>query len=290
MMRAKMEVPSNGVPWTGVSVALRWGSARNRRRRPCADAIEPITPPSTRARASRASQTPPASCSPVPPTWGLGASPPPPPPPEPLVSRRVHVGSGSEQHQLRRESRLRCWRVAMEGMDPVTGWGSIDWSLEFWGKTLYPARDAHLVLLHHKGEDGRRFFFFGCRLLQKMSGRCGPVNGRNSAAMCYLQATHMPYAPGLCPSCRSRWPSAPPRRSTGPQGRPSPGARAARAFWASHVAHLPLPLPIARTPAVWTVLPHTALPRTAAPEARDDGLFRAGQWPLGNQRPRGAVR
>lgn len=79
--------------------------------------------------------------------------------------------------------------------------GSIDWSLEFWGKTLYPARDAHLVRLHHEGEDGRRFFFFGCRLLQKMSGRCGPVNGRNSAAMCYLQATHMPYAPGLCPSC-----------------------------------------------------------------------------------------
>lgn len=37
--------------------------------------------------------------------------------------------------------------------------GSIDWSLEFWGKTLYPARDAHLVRLHHKGEDGRRFFF-----------------------------------------------------------------------------------------------------------------------------------
>lgn len=168
----------------------------------------------------------------------------------------------------------------MEGMDPVTCWGSIDWSLEFWGKTLYPARDAHLVLLHHKGEDGRRFFFFGCRLLQKMSGRCGPVNGRNSAAMCYLQATHMPYAPGLCPSCRSRWPSAPPRRSTGPQGRPSPGARAARAFWASHVAHLPLPLPIARTPAVWTVLPHTALPRTAAPRPAmmDSSGLGSGHW------------
>lgn len=62
--------------------------------------------------------------------------------------------------------------------------------------------------------------------------------------MCYLQATHMPYAPGLCPSilscpsCRSRCPSAPPRRSTGPQGRPSPGARAARAPSGQAMSHI----------------------------------------------------
>lgn len=104
-------------------------------------------------------------------------------------------------------------------------------------------------------------------------------------ALCYLQAAHMPYAPGLCPSilscpscpsCRSRCPSAPPRRSTGPRVGPLPEPGQHGPFWASHVAHLPLPLPIARTPAAWTVLPHTALPRTAAPEARDDGLLRVG--------------
>lgn len=109
-------------------------------------------------------------------------------------------------HQLRRvPSGVGRWPPMSK--DPVTCWGSIDWNLELWGKTLYPGRDAHLVLPTAPKEQG---FFLRLQASPKKKKKFWSVwsMGRNSAAVPTPCATsRLPTCPtlrGCAPlSCRA---------------------------------------------------------------------------------------